>query len=262
MKIAVNIFLWLLLLAYLIVSLAFAEENRKKVICKSVNISISDENMNQFLKKEDISKILENYRFKMIGAPIDSINTFLEVQLINKNPTVSNSEAYTTVNGKLNIVVEQRKPILRVTNKKLQNYFIDKSGQLIPILKQYAAFTPIANGNIEEPFDVTVIRNIFPSKKDSILRPNIIYNLFYIAKYIDNDDFWRSQIEQIYVNNKQDMILVPRVGSQIIIFGKADEIDNKFKKLKSMYRVFNEIGWNNYKIINLKYKNQIVCTKR
>jgi len=257
-----NILLWTLLIGYLILVLGFISESHTKVICNKIDIRISDEDYNKFLQKEDIAKALERYKIKYIGKPIDSINTFIAEQVITKNPAVEHASAYTTIDGRLNILVQQRRPILRVTNKKLQNYYIDEIGQLIPLMKDYAAFTLIANGNIEEPFDPTIPRKIFPSKKDSILRPNIIYDLYHIAKYIDNDDFWRSQIEQVYVDSHSELELVPRVGSQIIIFGKANDIDNKFRKLKSMYRAFNEIGWNQYKTINLKYNNQVICTKR
>jgi cell division protein FtsQ len=257
-----NILLWSLLLSYIVVMLGFVEEYRKKVICNRVLIMISDEEMNKFLKQDDVKKALDKYKLKIIGTPIDSVNTFLTEQLINKNPAVRKSAAYTTIDGKLCIKVDQRKPILRVINKNYQNYYIDETGQVIPMLRQYAALTLIANGNISEPFEVTKSRNIFPTKRDSIVRPNTIYDLYYVAKYIDDNDFWRSQIEQIFVDSHNELELIPRVGSHIIKFGRADNLEYKFAKLKSLYRTFNEIGWNNYKTINLKYKDQVVCTKR
>lgn len=63
------------------------------------------------------------------------------------------------------------------------------------------------------------------------------------------------------MNKSGDMELIPRIGSHTIIFGKAEDIDIKFRKLKAMYRVFNKIGWNLYKSINLKFKDQVICTK-
>jgi cell division protein FtsQ len=257
-----NILLWSLLGVYLILVLGFISDRHTKIICNKIDIRISDEDYNKFLQKDDVTRALERYKMKYIGRPIDSINTFIAEQIIDRNPAVESASAYTTIDGRLNILVRQRRPILRVTNKKLQSYYIDETGQLIPLMKEYAAFTLIANGNIEEPFDPTTPRKIFPFKKDSILRPNIIYDLYHVAKYIDDNDFWRSQIEQIYVDSHSEMELVPRVGSQIIIFGKANDLENKFRKLKSMYRAFNEIGWNQYKTINLKFKDQVVCTKR
>ncbi len=257
-----HIFLWVIIIVYMFIALGFVYENRQKIICNKVDISISDEDMNKFLKKDDITKVLDKYKIKMIGAPIDSINTLLAEELINNSHAVRSTAAYTTIDGRLNIKVEQRKPILRVTNQKLQNYYLDETGQLIPMLKPYAAYTLIANGYISEPFDVTIERNIFPSKKDTFIMPNIIYDLYYVANFINKDDFWQSQIEQIYVNKKGEMELVPRVGSHNIVLGNSNDLEIKFRKLKAMYRVFNDIGWNQYKTINLKFKDQVICTKR
>ncbi len=262
MKKIKNILLWFFLAAYLVVILGFVAEGRKHIICNKVEIVVENEEMNRFLKQEDIKKAIDHFKIRQLGVPIDSVDTYLAEKIVDKNPAVRSSAAYTTIDGKFLIEVEQRKPILRVVDKKLLNYYIDNTGQIIPVTGQSASLTLLANGNINEPFEVISGKNIFPSNKDSILRPNVIYELFSLAKYIDKDDFWRSQIEQIYVDSHGEMQLVPRVGSQIIIFGHSDDLDNKFKKLKSLYRAFNQIGWNQYKTINLKYKDQIVCTKR
>ncbi len=197
MKQLKQILIWVLLIAYLVVSLGFVIESREKAICNKVNITISDEETNKLLNKNDISKILEKYKISIIGKPVDSVNTLLTETIINQSPLVSCTQAYTTINGALNINVEQRKPVLHVINKKLQNYYIDKTGKLIMLQKQYASFTLIANGNITEPFDIQTTKNIFPSNHDSILMPSIIYDLYHIAVYIDNDEFWRSQIVQV-----------------------------------------------------------------
>jgi len=87
-------------------------------------------------------------------------------------------------------------------------------------------------------------------------------DIYKIAKFIHNDEFWNSQIEQIYIKNNE-YELIPRVGSQIILFGGVEDFNKKFVKLKALYKQgFSQVGWNKYKIINLKYSNQIICTKK
>ncbi|MFW6222798.1 MAG: cell division protein FtsQ, partial [Bacteroidota bacterium] len=57
--------------------------------------------------------------------------------------------------------------------------------------------------------------------------------------------------------------IIPRVGAHFIHFGSIDQYEWKFKKLKYLYKKgFSKEGWNKYEQINLKYKNQIICTKR
>jgi cell division protein FtsQ len=257
-----NISLWIVLAVYLSVVLGFVAERRRELICNDLTISISNEGLHQFVHKEDIKQTLERSRYKYIGKQVDSVNTFIAEELIAKNPAIRQAAVYTSIDGRLNVDIEQRRPIVKVINKRYQSYFIDDKGGIVPMSYRYAAFTLVANGNINEPFNVSKGGNIFPTKKDSILRPNAIYDIFKLAKFLDDDDFWRAQIEQVFVNDHNDLILVPRVGSHAIVLGKSDNLEYKFAKLKAMYRAFNQIGWNQYKTINLKYSNQVVCTKR
>jgi cell division protein FtsQ len=100
-------------------------------------------------------------------------------------------------------------------------------------------------------------------KHDSISRSlHTIYDVFRLAEFITEDDFWNAQFEQIYVTNNYEFELIPRVGSHIIELGKVENLDEKFENLKILYnRGFNNLGWNQYEKISLKYKNQVVCTK-
>jgi cell division protein FtsQ len=77
---------------------------------------------------------------------------------------------------------------------------------------------------------------------------------------LDSSEFWKAQIEQIYIGN--DVELVPLAGSHIIVLGNFQDIDEKMNKLLVFYQHgLNKVGWNIYETINLKYKNQIVCSK-
>jgi cell division protein FtsQ len=121
----------------------------------------------------------------------------------------------------------------------------------------------VANGYITEPFRIGQTLNIFEIRHDSLPRAQrTIYDVYTLARFISGDSFWKAQIEQIYVNNQFEIELIPRVGSHIIEIGTAENIEEKFENLKLLYlEGFNKIGWNQYERINLKYKNQVVCTK-
>jgi cell division protein FtsQ len=47
------------------------------------------------------------------------------------------------------------------------------------------------------------------------------------------------------------------------LLGDAHDLDEKFRKLFAFYRYgLNKIGWNKYSIINIKFKNQVICSKQ
>lgn len=68
------------------------------------------------------------------------------------------------------------------------------------------------------------------------------------------DDFLHKFIEQIHVNSDRDIELIPKVGSQYIILGDAQNLDKKFKDIKTIYKDgLPSIGWSKYKAINVKF---------
>ena len=71
-------------------------------------------------------------------------------------------------------------------------------------------------------------------------------------------------MHQINVTNEKELELYLAVGNHKIIFGDAIDIEEKFKKLKIFYTdgLNKTDGWNKYSVINVKYKNQVVCTKK
>ena len=86
-------------------------------------------------------------------------------------------------------------------------------------------------------------------------------NLIKFIKFISNDEFWKAQIQQIHIRTDHELVLVPRVGDQLIVFGKPEKIEMRFRNLKALYTEgFSTDGWNKYKTITLKYDNQVVCT--
>ena len=61
----------------------------------------------------------------------------------------------------------------------------------------------------------------------------------------------------------QEVELVPRVGNHRIMLGTLEGFEEQLAYLKLFYeQAIPKMGWEKYSMINLKYKNQIVCTKK
>ena len=91
---------------------------------------------------------------------------------------------------------------------------------------------------------------------------SVVNNLYKLSTFITKDKFLKAQIEQIYVEPNGEFELIPRVGSHTILMGTADNLEDKFERLFVFYRIgLNKTGWSRYNIINIKFKNQVVCSK-
>ena len=60
------------------------------------------------------------------------------------------------------------------------------------------------------------------------------------VKWMENDDFWRSEIVQITARTTEsgaiDLELTPRSGNYTILFGRLDDAEQKLDKLLRFYR--------------------------
>ena len=90
--------------------------------------------------------------------------------------------------------------------------------------------------------------------------------LINFVKYIEDDSFWRAEIVQIVAvtisNGDVEVELVPRTGDHTVLFGAIEDVEEKFDKLLAFYRNgLENIGWEEYRTISVKYKGQVVCRK-
>jgi cell division protein FtsQ len=181
--------------------------------------------------------------------------------MFNTNSHIANSEVYKTINGVVKINITTKRPIARIINYKGESFYLDEEGFLMRWSNNYTANLPVFTGNIYESYDVCYSINYSKVDiNDSVLIKNNLFGIYSLAKYLDSNEFWKAQIEQIYVG--EEIELVPLAGSHIIVLGNFQDIDEKMNKLLVFYKHgLSKVGWNIYETINLKYKNQIVCTK-
>ena len=70
-------------------------------------------------------------------------------------------------------------------------------------------------------------------------------------------------VGQIYRAKNGDFILYPKIAEHKVILGSLDNLEEKFSYLTIFYKeAIKKIDWTKYESINLKYKGQIICTKK
>lgn len=252
---------WLALALYMIIMLSITSKKHDNVVCKKIVVSIKNKSENKFIQEKDVISLLN--KKSIIGKKMSDINTNEIEKILTEYPNIKDANVFRNLSGKLKIEVTPKKPIARIINKTKKGYYIDQEGFVLPLSDKYTAHVLIVSGDIDEPYNKWNKRCLKQDKIKIVENyEGILFDLFLLINYIYHDKFWNAQIEQIYVKNKE-FELVPRVGTQNIIFGNVDNYLKKFEKLKTFYiQGTKQAGWNKYKTINLKYDKQIICTKR
>ena len=243
-----------LLIAYLTVSTGFADSKQQDLVCGELRITICDSLTNNFIQPADIKKILSSEGIKTIGERMCRINTYDMMQLLNTRDVIKNTSVFTSINGVLHINVYQRRPIIRVEAAS-GVFYIDESGYIFPLPGTHTTQVPVVTGKI--PTNIPAgFRGDIPE------RESFLQQTYRLASFLDEYDFWKSQVTRLEVANANNVRMIPREGNHVVDMGSLDNFQYKFKKLFAFYSKVCEADDNIYERIDLRYSNQIVCTKR
>jgi cell division protein FtsQ len=240
---------FLVLALFLVVTLAFTSLEYRNATCGSIEI---DYEANELIRvdKDEIIRMVKLADKEILGKKFEQINAENIEEVVGKHEAILKAEVYKVVTvgdsssykGVLAVKVKHRKPVLRVMSDS-GNYYLDEFGGKIPVSANYTANVLVATGYFDETF-----------AKEQLLS---------CVLFIENDEFWEAQIEQVYVEKDGDVIFTPLVGDHFIELGKLDNYEEKLRNMKAFYKqVLANDNWNKYESVSLKYKNQVIAKRR
>lgn len=224
----------------LMFSLLVFTNNRNEVRpIEQIDVKLLSSN-NHFITQEMIEKIIVQSfpnNSKITNSELDLENI---ENLLNKNEMIAHSEVFVDINGKLHAEVTQKTAVARVINGT-ETYYIDANGNKMPLSKNFSAHVPIVFGQIK------------PANKESFA--SLLNTIF-------NDEFLKTTITGIQINPDQSLIFTVRDYNYLVEFGHLKEIDRKLDNYKAFVHYSKNdtiIGY--YKNVNLRFTEQVVCTK-
>lgn len=242
MKKVLSICVLVLLVGYVVFAAVALCRKPAEQLCEGVKLEIRDSLRTGYMSTRDITTLLSKSDLDPTGKQLDEVSLRAIEKVLEASPLVASCECYKTINGYVMVEVECRRPILRVIADGNDSYYIDEEGEIIERIP-CGVYVPLATGHVTRKF----------AKKE----------LYALAQFLQKEELWNAQIEQIHVTARQEIELIPRVGDHIIELGRPDDYAEKFDKLEAFYKKgLNEVGWDRYSRISIDYENQVVATKR
>ncbi len=229
-----------LMLAALLFLYSFSNKRSENRNLKALDIVFKGEETH-FVTSGDIENIVNNNitNISYINRMLLDLNK-LE-QNVLKNRLIKSAEVYLTVDGILTVEVIQKKAIGRVLNGE-ESYYLDENGERMPLSANYTERVVLIEGNVNE-------NNQQKIKK--------------ILDIVNNDEFLKKEITGISIQPKETIYLKTRLNQVEILFGQFNEIERKLMNYKAFvqYAMKENIELDSYKKINLKFTQQVVCSK-
>jgi len=245
-----KILTWLGITAWFVGILGFVSAESEQVLCNRIDVVLSDTVHSRFVNDGDIRAMFHSKGLQLQGYPLKEINTRELETLLEENPYIREAQVSTDVTGRMKIQLEQSVPLVRIMPNGREGFYLDTQGKVLPLSDQFVPYILLVSGFIE-------------NSKGNATGEGQLGEIYRFCTYLANHPLWSEQIVQIYVNRRGEYELIPRVGAHQILMGSLEQWENKLDRLELLYQQgLSTYGWNNYITINLKYTNQIICTKR
>lgn len=234
-----NISVWVILAAYLGVSLWFTGNRMRQQTFRTLKVVVADSLDARFIQSGDVTGILGSKGIRIIGSPVVQLNRDQVMKTVKTVAGVRDALVYSTPDGTLFITVWQRKPLMRFIGP-YESFYIDTEGREMPLSARYSA-------------EVMAVTGV-PDRK------LLSDSLFRVVEYIAQEPFLNALIGEIQVYPDHTLEIIPRIGDNRIFMGDAGDFEWKLAKLRAFYQQgLPNVGWDKYSRIDLAYSNQVVA---
>jgi cell division protein FtsQ len=241
---------WLGMGAGLCVLLVAAIRERNHKTCKGYEIEIKGSADKWFIDKKEIGDLLTGGT-AIKGKTIKQIElSKIEARLEN-NPWIKNAELFFDNSQLLKVRIEERQPFARVFTVTGNSFYIDSSGDYLPLSDKFTARLPVFTG--------------FPSDKQHLSKADsvLMQQVKQVSIYLSANPFWMAQIAQVDITPDRNFEMVPTIGHHIIVFGDGTDCEQKFRRLMIFYQqVLSKTGMDMYEQVNVQYAKQVIGTKK
>lgn len=239
MRKALLILQWASVWALFIVVLSFTNfrQEQQFVSLDKINVLVSEDNfVDSSIVKGEWDKFNVNVDSTLLNNfKAEELELFLE-----KHPSIEKVEVFANQKGNVVITVEQKKAVVRIKSI-YDDYYLDEFGKRMKLSSTYTPNLLVVTGEV---------------------RVSNHQEIFDFVSLINKSEFWKAQITQLHFMDNE-VIISPRVGDHKIRFGCLVDVKEKLNNLYVFYKQAMPVkGWQAYSDINLKFKNQVVCTKK
>jgi len=248
-------------IAGVVLALGFVERTADRTPISDLQVHVDGVEGMHFIDELTVRREVLDHGTTVMGAATGEVDVPAIEQRLRGIPTVAKAEVYHTMDGVLHVNVKQREPIVRVFNADGRSFYIDKEGWTMPTSANYTARVLVVTGALNEPGATTGVRSVFES--DSVEHRFRSDDIHQLAMFIRKDPLWNALIDQVVVTADGDFELIPRVGGQRVRIGDGTALEQRFEKLRLFYEEgMPQADWRRYARIDLRFADQIVCTKR
>ena len=214
--------------------------------CQAVTIEVKTETGGEplFLTGDRITDELARRGIQLRGKRLDSIDLRKIERTLLSMPIYKRAEAFIAPSSSsVQIRLTEKHPLYIVQEASGKSYYVTQGKGTITVNPTFAAYLPIVSGAV-----------------DLKMATGPVYDLMAALR---EDPYFTDYFGQVYVDETDGIVLIPRIGTTRVIMGRESNWSEKLRK----WRIFAESvlpkrGMNAFSYVNLDYGKQIIARSR
>jgi cell division protein FtsQ len=202
------------------------------------------------ITETDVRALLEDKKSKDDILSLDELPAAALEARLHAHPQVERADVFIDTRRRVTIRIKQPELLIRVIDRNGANYYLSDTGRKVPLSRHHTPRVPVVTGDI-------------PLFQDSLVHQegHVLNQLHAIAQALRRDAFTNALVEQIHYAD-QEFTLVPKMGRFRILLGDSRSLEEKLAFIRTFYKeILPTAGWETYRLIDVRYKGQIVCRK-
>jgi cell division protein FtsQ len=230
--------------------IAFGERKQGGSVCSNIIIEIDNLQENHFLDEADVMKLLDNSGLPIKGTGIDRIKLKEIETKLKLDRHIKDAQLFGDLKGNLTVNVKLRRPIARIVQSDANDAYIAEDGVIMPVSEKYTSRVTLISGGL--------MKKLLESQ--DLNKTEEGTQILEMIRFVNEEKFWKAQVAQMDIAGDSRITIYPQITGQKVEFGKAINIEDKFKKLMIFYKkVLPQRGWTRYERINLEYEGQVIA---
>ena len=214
--------------------------------CQAVTVEIKTETGGEplFLTGERITDELARRGIQLRGKRLDSIDLRKIERTLLSMPIYKRAEAFIAPSSSsVQIRLTEKHPLYIVQEASGKSYYVTQGKGTITVNPTFAAYLPIVSGAVDLKMATSPVYDLMAALRE--------------------DPYFTDYFGQVYVDETDGIVLIPRIGTTRVIMGRESNWSEKLRK----WRIFAESvlpkrGMNAFSYVNLDYGKQIIASSR
>lgn len=211
-------------------------------VCTGIELQVEGSTAMDSVIRHGVTDELYAYPRKIVGTPLHEVNTSDIEKYLSRYNNFESVHCMISPRGKLIVRIVPLIPVMRLFYGD-NSYYINKEGKHVVSNAEFYSDVPIVTGKFNRNFNP---RSVLP-----------------LINYINKDAMLSELVSMLDAQDSKNLILVPRIKGHVINFGDTTRLEEKTRALTLFYRqVMPYKGWEEYDTISVKFRGQIVATRR